>query len=124
MSLFRSTTVHILKITSRLFTESKSLELRMNYSKAILTLLRDDDSDIREEAATIVIYLVNLTEGSKMRRCPTYQQSNKNNNDKHSKFQKTLFLHMLKSFSFVPCQKRCLQNIFQHIRLLLCYWFS
>lgn len=72
MSLFRSTTIQILKITSRLFIESKSLELRMNYSKALLTLLRDDDSDIREGAATIVTNVFNIAEGSKMRRCQTY----------------------------------------------------
>ncbi|XP_065076317.1 tRNA (32-2'-O)-methyltransferase regulator THADA, partial [Ochlerotatus camptorhynchus] len=78
----RSTTIQILKITSRLFIESKSLELRMNYSKALLTLLRDDDSDIREGAATIVTNVFNIAEGSKMQHVV-------------SSYAQKLFLHTL-----------------------------
>nr|XP_029733014.1 thyroid adenoma-associated protein homolog [Aedes albopictus] len=62
----RSTTVQILKITARRFSESKSLEYRLNYSKTLLALLRDDDSDIREAAASIVTYLFNHAEEAKI----------------------------------------------------------
>lgn len=75
---FRSTTVQILKITARRFSESKSLEYRLNYSKTLLALLRDDDSDIREAAASIVTYLFNHAEEAKIRKSlkhSTYQRS-------------------------------------------------
>ncbi|XP_058831566.1 thyroid adenoma-associated protein homolog isoform X2 [Topomyia yanbarensis] len=55
----RITTIDILNIVSRRFLDSKSFTFYSSFSRALLILLRDDDSDIRNEAARIVTKLHN-----------------------------------------------------------------
>ncbi|XP_055597744.1 thyroid adenoma-associated protein homolog [Uranotaenia lowii] len=65
-SSVRTTTVQILRIMSRRFCESKSFEFLCNFSRTLLVLLRDDESDIRDSAARIVSFLYNHSEKTKI----------------------------------------------------------
>ncbi|XP_053689382.1 thyroid adenoma-associated protein homolog [Sabethes cyaneus] len=62
----RATTVDIMKIISRRFIETKSFGFYLNFSRTLLMLLRDDDTDIRNEASTIVTKLYNFSEKLKI----------------------------------------------------------
>ncbi|XP_055619939.1 thyroid adenoma-associated protein homolog [Toxorhynchites rutilus septentrionalis] len=65
-SSIRATTIRIVRIISRRFPEYKTFELYMNFSRTLIALLNDDDSDIREEAAELVTNLFSYTQKTKI----------------------------------------------------------
>ncbi|XP_058465924.1 thyroid adenoma-associated protein homolog isoform X2 [Malaya genurostris] len=71
----RLTTIEILNVVSSHFIKTSSVVFYLNFSRALLTLLRDENADIRNVAARLVTKLHSAAEKLKIQNLlPTYAQ--------------------------------------------------